>query len=198
MAQHNRGTHMHPQQHPAYDYGSAQQRAQQQWGGNADSSHSRQSNQPPQGQHGPAHAPYAQSYYGNTPQHGGYGYYPGNYPGSDQGHYQGQPGEHHFNAESHFGYNPENHRHAQQAAGHGRHHDPLYDQWRNQQIQQLDEDYDAWHQERYQRFADDFDQWRRNRQERASTQAQQQDATPRNESNAAGEHEPARGRSKTH
>ena len=43
------------------------------------------------------------------------------------------------------------------------HRDPHYQQWRDEQVRQLDADYDAWHAERYDKFAEDFNQWRTHR-----------------------------------
>ncbi|MGH6648301.1 hypothetical protein [Aquabacterium sp.] len=44
------------------------------------------------------------------------------------------------------------------------HHDPHYQQWREEQLRSFDEDYRQWHQERYQNFSNDFNDWRSRRQ----------------------------------
>lgn len=49
------------------------------------------------------------------------------------------------------------------SAAQGRRHDPDYEQWRREQMQQLDEDYEAYRRERYGKFADDFNAWRAGR-----------------------------------
>lgn len=43
------------------------------------------------------------------------------------------------------------------------HHDPDYQQWRDEQMRSLDEDYRSWREERYRKFSDEFDAWRKNR-----------------------------------
>lgn len=48
--------------------------------------------------------------------------------------------------------------------GQSPHHDPDYQQWREQQLRALDEDYQSWRGERYKKFSDEFDNWRKNRQ----------------------------------
>ncbi|RZL03811.1 MAG: hypothetical protein EOP36_02910 [Rubrivivax sp.] len=44
------------------------------------------------------------------------------------------------------------------------HHDPHYQQWRDEQLRNFDEDYRQWHQERYHNFSNDFNDWRSRRQ----------------------------------
>ena len=45
-----------------------------------------------------------------------------------------------------------------------RHHDdPDYQQWRDEQMRNLDRDYESWRGERYRKFSDDFSNWRSNR-----------------------------------
>jgi len=41
----------------------------------------------------------------------------------------------------------------------GRHWDPDYHQWRNEQMRNLDNDYDEWRRHYYQRFSEDFNNW---------------------------------------
>lgn len=49
------------------------------------------------------------------------------------------------------------------------HHDPDYQQWREEQMRMLDDDYQSWRQERYQKFSDDFNSWRSSRTSQASS-----------------------------
>ncbi|KQP44186.1 hypothetical protein [Pseudorhodoferax sp. Leaf274] len=48
--------------------------------------------------------------------------------------------------------------------GREQHHDPDYQQWREQQLRSLDDDYHSWRGERYKKFSEEFDSWRKNRQ----------------------------------
>jgi len=43
------------------------------------------------------------------------------------------------------------------------HHDPDYQQWRDEQLRMLDADYESWRKDRYQKFSNDFSQWRSSR-----------------------------------
>ena len=47
--------------------------------------------------------------------------------------------------------------------GQGRHSDPDYQQWRNEQLQSFDDDYEAFRRERYGKFAEEFNSWRSRR-----------------------------------
>jgi hypothetical protein len=47
--------------------------------------------------------------------------------------------------------------------GQGRHPDPDYQQWRNEQLERFDDDFEAFRRERYGKFADEFNTWRSNR-----------------------------------
>ena len=51
----------------------------------------------------------------------------------------------------------------------GRHWDPDYHQWREEQIRRLDDDYDAYRKERYGKFSEEFDSWRSNRAKQGSS-----------------------------
>jgi len=51
------------------------------------------------------------------------------------------------------------------------HHDPDYQQWREEQIRGLDDDYKAWRDERYSTFSNEFGEWRKNRKNRSSSGA---------------------------
>lgn len=62
------------------------------------------------------------------------------------------------------------------------HHDPDYQQWREEQIRALDEDYKAWRDERYSNFSNEFGEWRKNRKDRPSTSTGA--STGRNEQDA--------------
>lgn len=59
------------------------------------------------------------------------------------------------------GYNAP--RPSQSAPAPAPHRDPHYQQWRDEQVRQLDADYEAWHSERHEKFAEDFNQWRTHR-----------------------------------
>jgi len=59
-----------------------------------------------------------------------------------------------------------------QEASHGRHYDPDYEQWRNEQLRNLDNDYESWRGERYKKFSDDFNTWRSNRSRDTDTSQQ--------------------------
>jgi hypothetical protein len=45
----------------------------------------------------------------------------------------------------------------------GRHSDPDYQQWRDEQLERFDEDFDAFRRERYGKFAEEFNTWRSQR-----------------------------------
>ena len=47
--------------------------------------------------------------------------------------------------------------------GQGRHSDPDYQQWRNEQLERFDDDFEAFRRERYGKFAEEFNTWRSNR-----------------------------------
>ena len=47
--------------------------------------------------------------------------------------------------------------------GQGRHSDPDYQQWRDEQLRRFDDDFEAFRRERYGKFATEFDAWRSNR-----------------------------------
>ena len=53
------------------------------------------------------------------------------------------------------------------AMGQGRHFDPDYQQWRNEQLERFDDDFEAFRRERYGKFADEFNTWRSNRANRS-------------------------------
>jgi len=55
---------------------------------------------------------------------------------------------------------PPSHAHGAYGAGH---HDYDYQQWRDEQIRNLDNDYCSWRQDRYKKFADEFNSWRASR-----------------------------------
>ncbi|KQP21990.1 hypothetical protein [Pseudorhodoferax sp. Leaf267] len=46
---------------------------------------------------------------------------------------------------------------------HQGHWDPDYQQWRDEQVRNLDNDYHSWRGERYKKFSDEFSEWRKNR-----------------------------------
>ncbi|MFZ6657895.1 hypothetical protein [Undibacterium sp. TJN19] len=73
-------------------------------------------------------------------------------------------------------------RHAHQEG----HFDPDYHQWRNQQIEALDNEYNDWRRERYQKFSDEFSTWRNGRSVSASKneQGKSDNAKADNTSNA--------------
>ncbi|MBV8635404.1 MAG: hypothetical protein JO002_12995 [Burkholderiaceae bacterium] len=80
----------------------------------------------------------------------------------------------------HGGYDRPQYQHGGSPEGHWsesgtrqgqRHHDPDYDQWRNEQISNLDRDYHEYRQERYKKFSSDFDAWRSNRPSREQDQS---------------------------
>lgn len=47
------------------------------------------------------------------------------------------------------------------------HHDPDYLQWRDEQMQQMDENYQAWRQQRYAKFSNEFGEWQKNQKPEA-------------------------------
>lgn len=44
----------------------------------------------------------------------------------------------------------------QSTGGSHGHHDPDYDQWRSEQLRNLDKDYEDWRKERYSKFSEEF------------------------------------------
>ncbi|MBV7428261.1 MULTISPECIES: hypothetical protein [unclassified Acidovorax] len=52
------------------------------------------------------------------------------------------------------------------------HHDPDYQQWRQEQLRLLDEDYQSWRKERYEKFSDDFNTWRTSRNQQSPSKSQ--------------------------
>lgn len=96
--------------------------------------------------------------------------------GSDEGHhgherFQGGAGGYRSNAgpyagsQTYGGYGDQLGYGSRPEGRHeGQHHDPDYQQWREQQLRNLDDDYQSWRGERYKKFSDEFDNWRKNRQ----------------------------------
>lgn len=53
-------------------------------------------------------------------------------------------------------------------------HDPDYQQWRTEQLRNLDNDYENWRADRYKKFSEEFNTWRSSRTEDANKNLQQQ------------------------
>lgn len=94
--------------------------------------------------------------------------------GGRAGYYDGGGGA---SASGYLGYPQDGQQRFQGQQGAQGHHDPDYQQWRQEQMRLLDEDYQSWRQERYQKFADDFNTWRSSRTQPSSSGKGQSGAT---------------------
>ncbi len=70
--------------------------------------------------------------------------------------------------------------------GQGRHSDPDYQQWRNEQLERFDDDFEAFRRERYGKFADEFNTWRSNRANQKPSSANPGTRTSDSSSSPAG------------
>ena len=74
----------------------------------------------------------------------------------------------------------------------GRHSDPDYLQWRNEQLERFDDDYESFRRERYGKFAEEFNTWRSQRAAAKSSAEPSESTSPgTNSSSLAGQASPA-------